>query len=607
MCGICGIVHFDGHPADRADIERMMLKMKHRGPDDEGVYLDKNVGLGFVRLSILDLSPAGNQPMQSKSGRYVILFNGEIFNYLEIKQSLSAKYSFLSGSDTEVILAAYQEWGRECVERFNGMWAFVIYDKYTGTLFVSRDRFGIKPFYYYTDGRIFVFASDIPPILEVLGSKPAPDDQLIYDFLAFSRTNHTSGTFFKGIKKLRHAHNMTIEGKSINLYKWYDLRGKRDEGFADEDQFRDSLILSIRQQLRSDVPVGACLSGGLDSSTIVSLAMKYFSPPEIDAFSAVYEKGMHCDESEFIDEYKDLVKNIHFAKPTAYSLHDQLDEYVQAMVEPVPNTSEFAEFKVMEIAKKHCKVVLNGQGADEEMAGYLVFFGYYFKELLTGFKWIKLIDEIRSYKKIHPSNAGLKSFAFFLLPAKLKSRGNFLKKDSIARDFARQFTASPELSDGLYGSNTLTQALLNHFEFKLEHHLIWADRSGMWFSVETRFPFLDHRFVEKILSTPSDKILENGVTKRILRESMKGILPEKIRTRMDKIGYETPEADWFRQPIFRDFISHLITSESFRGRKYFDLEKVSGLYRKHLDGTIDVSQDIWKWINLELWFRKFID
>lgn len=607
MCGICGIINFDGQKVNSSDLEKMMKRMKHRGPDDEGIFTDNNCGLGFVRLSILDLSSAGNQPMFSSDNRYVIVFNGEVFNYVEIRKELSSKYAFQTNTDTEVILASFQEWGQDCVNMFNGMWAFVIYDKIEKTLFISRDRFGIKPFFYYIDKNRLIFASDIPPILEVLHLKPQPDDQSIYDYLVFNRTNHTEKTFFKNIKKLPHAHNIIIQDKNMLISKWYDLRKKVNNPFNNEAEFIESLLLSIKQQLRSDVPVGACLSGGLDSSTIVSLILKYFDKPFIHTFSAVYEKGMKEDESYFIEEFNDLVRNMHFTKPTAGSLLNEINTFVEAMVEPIPGTSEYAEFKVMELAKKHCTVILNGQGADEEMAGYLVFFGYFFKELFFKYGFLTLLREIKAYKKYHPSNIGIVAFLFFLLPNAFKNNITFAGKNYISKDFSKRFKASPELTKTLYGSNTLKESLLNHFEYKFEHHLIWADRSGMWFSLETRFPFLDHRFVERVLALNHDKIIYKGITKKILRDSMVDILPESIRMRMDKVGYETPEDDWFRTPNFQSFIQEIINSDSFRRRNYFDPDKIDRDYKRHLNRKINIGKDIWKWVHLELWFRIFID
>ena len=216
MCGISGIINLNNTPAKEADIRIMMQMIKHRGPDDEGVYIDSNIALGFVRLSILDLTLAGHQPMFSKDGRYVIVFNGEVYNYIEIKKELQHKHTFVTGTDTEVILAAYQEWGKECLDRFNGMFAFAIYDLKTKEIFAARDRFGIKPFYYYQDNEKFLFASEIKSILPLIGDKE-PNDDIIYDYLLFNRTDHSENTFFKDIKKLHYLGKMLISLVKIQM------------------------------------------------------------------------------------------------------------------------------------------------------------------------------------------------------------------------------------------------------------------------------------------------------------------------------------------------------------------------------------------------------
>ena len=604
MCGICGIINFNNEEADVRSLHKMMQVMKHRGPDDEGVFVDGNTGLGFVRLSILDLSDAGHQPMCDKSGRYIIVFNGEIFNYIELKEELKSVYDFKTGTDTEVVLAAFKEWGEDCIHRFNGMWAFTIYDKQTKKIFISRDRFGIKPFYYYHDKNRFIFASDIPPILKVLETKPKANSQAVYDYLLFNRTNYSEQTFFENIFKLPHSHNIRFNNNSPEVYRWYNLKENIDEAFVSEDGFRSSLLLSIKQQLRSDVSVGICLSGGLDSTSILSLASKF---TDIPAFSAVYEKGDKADESEYINEFKEVINNIEFTKPTGESLLNDLEDYIEAMVEPIPGTSEYAEFKVMQLAKKHCTVVLNGQGADEEMAGYLTFFGYYFKELFKQAKFRQLWKEIKAYKRTHKENTGIKWFLFLLLPVAFKDNSLLFRDSCLSKGFLSAHKASKNLTSNLYNSATLNEALINHFEYKFEHHLSWADRSGMWFSMETRFPFLDHRFAEKTLALPNEKKISKGITKKILRDSMKGILPEKIRMRMDKVGYETPEDNWFREPKLKAFIKDVLSSDSFRNRPFFNHKCLLDKINQHFEGKINIGKEIWKWIHLELWFRRWID
>jgi asparagine synthase (glutamine-hydrolysing) len=394
MCGICGIINFNNQPVQDSSIRCMMQKMKHRGPDDEGVLIEDNIGLGFVRLSIIDLSPAGHQPMFSFDKRYVIVYNGEIYNYIELRQQLIDEgFVFSTQTDTEVLLNAYIKWGEDCLNHLNGMWAFGILDRNAGTVFVSRDRYGIKPLYYLQTSEFFAFASEISPLLCLLPSKPTPDFQTIFDYLVFNRTDQTENTFFNEFKKLQHGCKLTIVVKRLmteiqkpdlhaSIKKWYDIKEKvlNSKGFKDSIEFRELFSSAIGLQLRSDVPVGVCLSGGLDSSSIVSVLLQDYEKNDLNTFSAVYNKGQTGDESDFIDEYKPLLNNMFYTTPDADSLEYDLFQFIKAQEEPMPDTSPYAQFKVMESAKGKVVVTLDGQGADEELAGYHYFFGFFFKE-----------------------------------------------------------------------------------------------------------------------------------------------------------------------------------------------------------------------------------
>jgi asparagine synthase (glutamine-hydrolysing) len=616
MCGICGIIRFDNQPAQEGQIREMMRIMKHRGPDDEGVFLEKTVGLGFVRLSILDLSMDGHQPMFSHDNKYVIVFNGEIFNYIELREELiGLGYSFITQTDTEVLLKAYIHWGEDCLERFNGMWAFVIFNREMKTTFIARDRFGIKPFYYLNTKEYFAFCSEIPPLLSLIDKKPTPDYQTIFDFLTFSRTDQTENTFFSQIKKLQHGCKLTIncvqsavDNQFSTIKKWYNLRKRVSitVGFKSPDEYKDLFCSALRLHLRSDVPVGVCLSGGLDSSSIVSVLLKN-NNTALNTFSAVYDKGQTGDESNFINEYKSSLVKMFFTTPTAENLAKDLKKFVKVHGEPIPGTSPYAQFKVMELAQGKVVVTLDGQGADEELAGYHYFFGFYFKDLLTHGRVGKLLNEMYHYLTKHRSMMGIKSFLFFMLPKRIRTNVRVSEKGYLVKDFVTMFKDSNSIAGNLYGSKNLSDALLDHFEYKLEHLLKWEDRNSMCFSLESRVPFLDFRLVEKTLATSSDLKVKDGMTKNILREAMKGILPEKIRLRRDKIGFETPQDEWFRTPAWQAIIEEVIFSQSFKDRNLINPEIVMKKYKKHLEGEINCASEIWKWIHLELWFREFID
>jgi len=609
MCGICGIINLDPQPVNETLISRMMQMMKHRGPDDEGIFTEGNVGLGFVRLSIIDLSPAGHQPKFSSDQRYVIVFNGEIYNYLELRDELQKEGKiFTTETDTEVLLNAYIHWGEECLNHLNGMWAFVIYDRVEKTTFAARDRFGIKPFYYVRSSEFFGFCSEIPPLLSLI-KKSTPDYQTIFDYLAFNRTDQTENTFFTEVLKLQHGHKMKIVDNKISISKWYNLKEhvEKTPGFKSPDEYRDLLTSAIGLHLRSDVPVGVCLSGGLDSSSIVSVLLKHFDKKDLSTFSAIYPKGQVGDETEYINEFKTSTSHKFFITPDATSLRNDLAQFVTAHGEPVPTSGTYAQFKVMELAKGKIVVTLDGQGADETLGGYPYFFGFYFKDLLLHGKFGKLLSETFYYLLKHRSFVGVKSFIFFLLPTKLRTNVKVKGKGYLNDDFVKNFKKNNAIAGNLYGSKSLTDALLAHFEYKLEHLLKWDDRNSMWFSLESRVPFLDYRLVEKTLATSSDFKIKKGMTKYILREALTGILPEKIRLRVNKIGFETPQDEWFRTDPWPGIIEELLLSDSFKSRNLIKPEVAIANYKMHLARKTNCGSEIWKWMHLELWFREFID
>lgn len=615
MCGICGIIKFDQEQVLESSVQSMMSAMKHRGPDDEGVFIDNNIGLGFVRLSILDLSSAGHQPMFSQDKKYVVVYNGEIFNYLELREELEAlRYSFSTNTDTEVLINAYIEWGEECQQKFNGMWAFAIYNAENGVLFISRDRYGIKPFYYFQDNETFAFASEIPSLLKVLTRKPEANEQAIFDYLIFNRTDQNENTFFKGIFKLQHGCSITIKLKEdveIGEPKlWYNLKSeleRRKNSRLTANEFKALFEDAIRIRLRSDVPFGVCLSGGLDSSAIVSTLIKKFDIKDLNTFSAVYAPGQYGDETAFIKLYETELKNMFFITPDKDTLINDLYTFIKIHAEPIPSTGPYAQYKVMKLASKHVVVTLDGQGADEILAGYHYFFGFYFKDLLRQFRMIRLSKEIFYYLKIHKSLLGIKSFVYFLLPTSLRTKVRVGEKDYLNDEFVRNYRKTNSIAGNLYASKSLNDALINHFEYKLEHLLKWEDRNSMAFSLEARVPFLDHRLVETTLSADGRDIIVNGMTKTPLRDAMKGVLPEKIRLRTDKMGFGTPQDEWFREPEFQSLLNEILSSDSFSHRNIINPIKAKALYIKHLNKEINISKEIWKWIHLELWFRNFID
>ncbi len=618
MCGISGIIHLHGQPVAEAPLRAMMQAMKHRGPDDEGLFAEGPVGLGFVRLSILDLSPAGHQPMFSADDRYVIVFNGEIFNYIELREELRALgYTFCTQTDTEVILVAWQAWGEAMLHRFNGMWAFVLYDRHEQTLFGARDRYGVKPFFYTQDAERILFGSDIRSITAVMGRKPTPNDDAIFNFLAFNRTDYDEGTFLQEVKKLPHGHcfrlciapGAPVEERQLRPRRWYDLRRELKEPFASPEEYRALFASAVGLRLRSDVPVGVCLSGGLDSSSIVSVLLKDYQKRDLNTFSAIYGQGQHGDESAFIRLFDGQIAHMHFTQPDADSLLADLDDLAKAQYEPVPSSSTYAQYRVMKLAAGRVVVLLDGQGADEALGGYHYFFGFYFKNLLRRGKLATLAGEVAHYLANHRSLYGLKTWAFFSLPPSWRTRARVMQRGYLHPDFYRAHAdnGANVINDELYGSRSLQEALINHFEYKLEHLLKWEDRNSMWFSLEARVPFLDYRLVERTLTLPDERILHRGMTKSILRQAMQGTLPEPIRMRRDKVGFETPEAEWFRTPAFQRYINDLLHAERYARRGVIDMTQARDIYQKHLARQGNYSREIWKWIHLDKWYHQFID
>ncbi|MCB9447773.1 MAG: asparagine synthase (glutamine-hydrolyzing) [Flavobacteriales bacterium] len=607
MCGIAGIVNFSSEAVDPAAIQDMMNRIKHRGPDDEGMFLRDHVGIGHVRLSIIDLSSAGHQPMFSNDDRYAIVFNGEIYNYVELREELKDGYSFRSKTDTEVLLAAYIKWGEQCLPRLNGDFAFAIYDTREKTLFGARDRFGIKPFYIYRNEQRFVFASEIKSVLPLV-DQLTPNEKSLYEYLVYNRTDQSDETFFDSVHKLHHGHCFTIRNGKVDIRKWYDLKEQvRYPSPMTPGQYREEFRKSVGLRLRSDVPVGVCLSGGIDSSAVTSVLYHDFNLKEVKTFSAVFEKGSWADESPFINAFQAELNNMFYIQPTAETFYDEFKGFVTAQCEPIPGVSPYSQYKVMQLASQNVSVTLDGQGADEMLGGYNYFYGGYFKELLRSLKWITLCRELIGYGKRNPSKDAYAYFLFYLLPQGLKKYAGRKTYGSISTEFYEKYKNVSTISSDLYDPRTLHDSFLQHFEHKLEHLLKWDDLNSMRFSIESRVPFLDHNLVEKTLSLPPDLVLKNGVSKYIMRESVRDILPAAIYNRRDKKGFTTPSDEWFRSKAFQAYIQDMLHSAAFKQRGYFNVEDCQKKYQAHIEGKGNFSKDIWKWINLEEWFRIFIN
>jgi asparagine synthase (glutamine-hydrolysing) len=608
MCGINGIVKFNSQVISEEEISLMMARQKHRGPDDEGFFIEENVGFGFVRLSILDLSKAGHQPMLSEDGSYVLVFNGEIYNYIELRETLSKDFIFKTKTDTEVLLNAFRLWGKECLSRLNGMFAFAIYDRVEKTVFAARDRFGVKPFYYFINDKQFVFASELATVFEYLKRSNVSlqtNNTMVFDYLAYNRTDHTEKTFVNQIRKLPHGHTLWLKNGNLDVYRWYNVSDQLIEGWGNPKEYYTLFESSVKLRLRSDVPVGLCLSGGLDSSSISSTLIKGFGKRDLFAYSAVYGQGQLGDEREYIQEYESDLTNLNYVYPTQNSLIDDYSSFLNCHFEPASSLSIYSQFKIMKEASKNVRVIMDGQGADEQLAGYTDFFASFFIELLKSGQLLRFSNELLSYYRNHTSMKPLLSMIYYLAPNFIKQAALKHKSEIINPAFYEVQIKESKLNEVLYSPRFLQESLIQHFENKLEHLLKWIDLSSMYHSIEARNPFLDYRLVERTLATSSNMLIHNGNTKWILREAMKGILPEKIRTRQNKIGFENPADSWLRHPFFQELTNDALKNLKESGTEYYQLKRCAKNIDMHMKGEINIAKDIWKLLHVDAFVKKF--
>lgn len=632
MCGITGIINLDKKAVDRMVLSNMTTALEHRGPDDEGFFIGpketKNIGLGHRRLSILDLSYAGHQPMFYDNNNLVIVFNGEIYNYLEIRQELIAKgYKFKSNSDTEVILASYKEWGTECQSRFNGMWSFAIFDKKKDLIFASRDHLGIKPFYYWLSRDQFAFASEIKAILTLPGFKPKANEKKVWEYLIGGLLDYSEETFFQGVRELRRGHFLILKNKKISIKKYWDIDINNIVNYENEadyaEKFKELMNDSVKLRLRSDVPIGSCLSGGLDSSLIVCIVNDFLKGEgKVDqlgkwqqTFSACYDDKIYknCDEREYISAViKKTKAHSHYVFPNGKKLSKEIEKLTYHQDSPFGSTSIYAQYNVFRLAsQKKIKVMLDGQGADEMLAGYRGYFNSYFAELFREMKFIKLFSEFYYFNKNHPGELGI------LLKTLFKGAirgylGSFISKivrdtlpenEVFSPDFRNRYKypAIPKVTNDIFRNS-----LYNQLDYSLSSLLRYEDRDSMAFAIESRVPFLDYRLVEFIFSLPNDQKINYGTTKWVMRQASKGVLPEKIRTRQDKIGFATPEESWIKKDL-KDEMKKVFASESFKNRGFYDSKKTLEKFEEYLSGKITNYQLFWRLYNLEVWYKIFID
>jgi asparagine synthase (glutamine-hydrolysing) len=629
MCGIAGFIVRKNVDFDLGStVQEMANSLSHRGPDDSGFvvfpsdgYNNKNrVAFGHRRLKIIDLSQKAHQPMYNPAKTIFISYNGEIYNYIELKDELVKKgYNFTSTSDTEVIIKSYEEWGVDCFKRFNGMWALAIFDKTKGKVILSRDRFGKKPLHYYRTASEFIFGSEIKALLKYPTVKKMPNYEKIFRYIAggYRYVDIDDTSFFENIDQVPKSSYFEID-QSLNIKKakyWQLDPNCSQQAISDKDaidRFKDIFTDSVRLRLRSDVPVGYMLSGGLDSTAVACVAAKVLKRP-IATFSGItgQEKGIY-DESEFIDSVvRETGASSHYIRPDPADIFDVVNEMIGYHDEPICTVTCHSFFLILKkIAEHGLSVVLNGHGADELLAGYWDHYHYNFHDLREFGDSDGLNYEIEMWKKNHRRDQ-----------SEIKRVSDYISamKENRALEVSRFADYSYLLNGEMVKEHKKNRALSSLFSGELLRRLDIElmqdglptvlkpeDRNTMSHSIESRSPFLDYRLAEFCFSLPNRLKIRDGVGKWLLREAMKDILPEDVRTRKYKASFISPSAVWFRTTN-KDQIYDLINSSSFKNRKIYNIEKVKTMFEEHIKEEKDHHMVLWKIINLELWFRRFFD
>ena len=602
MCGLCGVVELD-RPAARGDVDRMLDGLAHRGPDGRGVFAADGVCLGHLRLAIIDLSDAGLEPFASDDGRLQLVFNGEIYNYLELREELRARgHVFRTQTDTEVLLAGYREWGRRCVERFNGMWAFAIWDSKERSLFASRDRLGVKPLYYRLDDGRFAFASEP----WVLGDGRANVD-VVRDYVEQGYLDQGDETFFSGVRRLPPAHSLTFGSDGLRLEGYWRIEPAEPPSDA-VAAVRETFLDAIRLQLRADVSVGTCLSGGIDSSAI-AVAVAHREHEQQKTVTAYFEDA-GFDERPYAQAVVDATgADAYWTTFTAADLVDNLPAIVQAQGEPFGSTSICAGWYVMREAKRAgLTVMLDGQGGDELFAGYRAYFGYRLSDLLHAGRMREAAAELRAFAGVNGPRWAAVALVNPHVPERVRLAARARLRGS-ASLVSSELRARPAANGGervAFPDRLRRQQQLVLSRRGLPELLRYEDRNSMAHSLEARVPLLDHRLVELAFSLPGDELIRRGETKAVLRRALADLLPPSVRDRRDKLGFVTPESRFLRAEL-GVLAADVFSSRSFADRGYVDAGSSRRRLERHRRGEIDAGMELWRVLNLELWARRFID
>ena len=612
MCGIFGIINLDKEKfVCKEKIIKSIERVKHRGPDiRQAELLTPYVGLAHARLSILDLTESANQPFNYLT--LTIVFNGEIFNYIELKEELQiVGYKFKTESDTEVITAAYHLWGEDCVSKFNGMWAFAIYDKENDTLFCSRDRFGIKPFYYTIFEGNLLFASEIKSILEYYPELKRPNYNAISAFCRESVGAQNIESWFEGIYRLPSAHNLIIKKEGHNIYEYWDYPDKVDKNLSWPDAletYRDIFNDAIKIRLRSDVPLGATLSGGLDSTSIVCTVDKVFNQ-EINTYTASFPEEKY-DEYKTVDS---LRKDYNFLSNRVVVDYDdflpRLNQLIYHLESGHASPAIFPLSKINKEAKTKLTVILEGQGADELLGGYLDYiFVDHLIDLISSFKFKKAIHDLSEFKKAWSLKTAILLFGRHHLPRWAKSL--YRKLDGT------EFVYSDNLK--LYNKTTakvpkikfnkketrLNKMLKSQHKKGLVNLLHYGDAISMMYSLESRLPFMDYKLVEFAFKLPAQYKIQQGFGKYIHRKAMEDVLTDNIIYGMSKIGFKSPIEKVIAE---NKNVQDILLSDSLNNRKLFNINGLEKLLKLTISKKKNHSRLLFRILEVEIWFRTFID
>lgn len=630
MCGIFGLIE----PCTSLELQMARLRearvcLEHRGPDDFGLRQGQNspngsdIGFGQTRLAIIDLSKGGSQPQTTDDGRYTIIFNGEIYNYIELKRDLlGLGVEFKSTSDTEVLLKAWQLWGPSILPKLQGMFAFAVYDSIDATVCCVRDAFGIKPLFYFIDGGRFAFASELAALRVLFGKKPEINTETAVHYLVDGTYDNGRSTFFSGMESLLPGELITIrsgvDGLSTTLTKWWNVAEIQPIEISFQqaaDAVRHEFLDGVAKQLRSDVPIGVALSGGVDSSA-VSAAIRYLEPGlELNTFSFIDQSSRLSEES-----WVDLVNTQLGAKPNKVyiqtaDLFDDLKDLVATQGEPFGSPSIYAQYRVFEaVGKAGTKVTLEGQGADEMMAGYQGFPEYRLRSFIDRGDLFSAISFIRKWAQWPGRDwrflsaqylssmlpglleiPGLRQCVIDLLGKGVSRGSSFVVWDEVLQSSLKSYPM-----DEQFRGRRLTEALGHALGEKGVTQLLrHSDRNAMRFSVESRVPFLTTNLASLMLSLPEHYLLSDaGETKSIFRAAMRGIVPNQILSRRDKIGFEPSDSDWLGS-VLKSGGHDLF--EPMLELNFIDIKTVRRLISAAIEGDMDLSWPLWRLINLSVW------